>query len=201
MLATPFSVVTVQMNLWLSVLEECKSVFFLSKKINNSEVELWILLLRFCCVFHKRSLSSLLGLRGFLKPFLSPAHSWLLCFVLASLLNVTLSLLLPSFRIQYSLNVADRLADEHVLIGLYVNMLRNNPPWLVQVWLLGCSLEEQSELVTSLSKGHRTCVTRRSQRHFSTLSGAFWDVSLNVGKVLRDQRIYVLIDIRSKGKT
>uniref|UniRef100_A0A5F9C316 Dystrobrevin n=1 Tax=Oryctolagus cuniculus TaxID=9986 RepID=A0A5F9C316_RABIT len=29
--------------------------------------------------------------------------------------------------IQYSLNVADRLADEHVLIGLYVNMLRNNP--------------------------------------------------------------------------
>ncbi|XP_071064731.1 dystrobrevin alpha isoform X12 [Dasypus novemcinctus] len=30
-------------------------------------------------------------------------------------------------RIQYSLNVADRLADEHVLIGLYVNMLRNNP--------------------------------------------------------------------------
>lgn len=42
------------------------------------------------------------------------------------------SFLLPSFRIQYSLNVADRLADEHVLIGLYVNMLRNNPSWLVQ---------------------------------------------------------------------
>ncbi|CAO2593448.1 Dystrobrevin alpha, partial [Lemmus lemmus] len=33
-------------------------------------------------------------------------------------------------RIQYSLNVADRLADEHVLIGLYVNMLRNNPSML-----------------------------------------------------------------------
>ncbi|XP_045152119.1 dystrobrevin alpha isoform X3 [Echinops telfairi] len=30
-------------------------------------------------------------------------------------------------RVQYSLNVADRLADEHVLLGLYVNMLRNNP--------------------------------------------------------------------------
>ncbi|XP_045152117.1 dystrobrevin alpha isoform X1 [Echinops telfairi] len=29
--------------------------------------------------------------------------------------------------VQYSLNVADRLADEHVLLGLYVNMLRNNP--------------------------------------------------------------------------
>eukprot|EP00072_Mus_musculus_P071544 XP_017173307.1 PREDICTED: dystrobrevin alpha isoform X9 [Mus musculus] len=35
-------------------------------------------------------------------------------------------------RIQYSLNVADRLADEHVLIGLYVNMLRNNPPCMLE---------------------------------------------------------------------
>ncbi|XP_043363833.1 dystrobrevin alpha isoform X12 [Dermochelys coriacea] len=29
--------------------------------------------------------------------------------------------------LQYSLDVADRLADEHVLIGLYVNMLQSNP--------------------------------------------------------------------------
>ncbi|XP_026639228.1 dystrobrevin alpha isoform X4 [Microtus ochrogaster] len=35
-------------------------------------------------------------------------------------------------RIQYSLNVADRLADEHVLIGLYVNMLRNNPSCMLE---------------------------------------------------------------------
>ncbi|XP_051019303.1 dystrobrevin alpha isoform X2 [Acomys russatus] len=35
-------------------------------------------------------------------------------------------------RIRYSLNVADRLADEHVLIGLYVNMLRNNPPCMLE---------------------------------------------------------------------
>ncbi|XP_028630661.1 dystrobrevin alpha isoform X6 [Grammomys surdaster] len=34
--------------------------------------------------------------------------------------------------IHYSLNVADRLADEHVLIGLYVNMLRNNPPCMLE---------------------------------------------------------------------
>uniref|UniRef100_Q9D2N4-4 Isoform 4 of Dystrobrevin alpha n=1 Tax=Mus musculus TaxID=10090 RepID=Q9D2N4-4 len=34
--------------------------------------------------------------------------------------------------IQYSLNVADRLADEHVLIGLYVNMLRNDPPCMLE---------------------------------------------------------------------
>nr|XP_054527737.1 dystrobrevin alpha isoform X4 [Pan troglodytes]XP_054527738.1 dystrobrevin alpha isoform X4 [Pan troglodytes] len=34
--------------------------------------------------------------------------------------------------IQYSLNVADRLADEHVLIGLYVNMLRNNPSCMLE---------------------------------------------------------------------
>uniref|UniRef100_A0A4W2HVE4 Dystrobrevin n=1 Tax=Bos indicus x Bos taurus TaxID=30522 RepID=A0A4W2HVE4_BOBOX len=35
-------------------------------------------------------------------------------------------------RIKYSLNVADRLADEHVLIGLYVNMLRNNPSCMLE---------------------------------------------------------------------
>ncbi|KAL1773599.1 dystrobrevin alpha isoform X1 [Sigmodon hispidus] len=34
--------------------------------------------------------------------------------------------------IQYSLNVADRLADEHVLIGLYVNMLRNTPSCMLE---------------------------------------------------------------------
>ncbi|XP_032078926.1 dystrobrevin alpha isoform X1 [Thamnophis elegans] len=35
-------------------------------------------------------------------------------------------------RLQYSLDVADRLADEHVLIGLYVNMLQNNPSRLLE---------------------------------------------------------------------
>ncbi|XP_044099113.1 dystrobrevin alpha isoform X2 [Neovison vison] len=34
--------------------------------------------------------------------------------------------------IQYSLNVADRLADEHVLIGLYVDRLRNNPSCMLE---------------------------------------------------------------------
>ncbi|XP_021564558.1 dystrobrevin alpha isoform X1 [Carlito syrichta] len=34
--------------------------------------------------------------------------------------------------ILYSLNVADRLADEHVLIGLYVNMLRSNPSCMLE---------------------------------------------------------------------
>nr|XP_034373565.1 dystrobrevin alpha isoform X2 [Arvicanthis niloticus] len=45
--------------------------------------------------------------------------------------NKVLARAAPAFLkgkgIHYSLNVADRLADEHVLIGLYVNMLRNNP--------------------------------------------------------------------------
>ncbi|XP_025056864.1 dystrobrevin alpha isoform X20 [Alligator sinensis] len=35
--------------------------------------------------------------------------------------------LLKGKGLQYSLDVADRLADEHVLIGLYVNMLQSNP--------------------------------------------------------------------------
>ncbi|XP_072111489.1 dystrobrevin alpha isoform X12 [Mobula birostris] len=32
----------------------------------------------------------------------------------------------PNKRIQYSLDIADRLGDEHVLIGLYINLLLNN---------------------------------------------------------------------------
>lgn len=36
-------------------------------------------------------------------------------------------------RPNYNIDVADRLADEHVLIGLYVNLLQNNP----KTWLVG----------------------------------------------------------------
>ncbi|XP_069813727.1 dystrobrevin alpha isoform X10 [Dendropsophus ebraccatus] len=36
--------------------------------------------------------------------------------------------LLKGKGLQYSLDVADRLADEHVLIGVYANMLQNNLP-------------------------------------------------------------------------
>lgn len=39
-------------------------------------------------------------------------------------------------RLNYNLDVADRLADEHVLIGLYVNLLQNNP----KTWLVGVPL-------------------------------------------------------------
>lgn len=35
------------------------------------------------------------------------------------------------FRVQYSLDIADRLADEHILIGLYVNLLRKDRSWSV----------------------------------------------------------------------
>uniref|UniRef100_A0A8C9VGC4 Dystrobrevin n=1 Tax=Scleropages formosus TaxID=113540 RepID=A0A8C9VGC4_SCLFO len=40
-------------------------------------------------------------------------------------------------RLNYSLEVADRLADEHVLIGLYANLLQSNPT---------CMLESSSRL-------------------------------------------------------
>lgn len=49
---------------------------------------------------------------------------------------VCLAHTLPRSRLQYSLDVADRLADEHVLIGVYVNMLQSSPARLVQVWHL-----------------------------------------------------------------
>lgn len=38
-------------------------------------------------------------------------------------------------RLNYNLDVADRLADEHALIRLYVNLLQNNP----RSWLVWCA--------------------------------------------------------------
>ncbi|NXH19517.1 DTNA protein, partial [Bucco capensis] len=45
---------------------------------------------------------------------------------------------------QYSLDVADRLADEHVLIGLYVNMLQSNP---ARVLDSASRLDEEHKLI------------------------------------------------------
>ncbi|KAK2822497.1 hypothetical protein Q5P01_022562 [Channa striata] len=42
-------------------------------------------------------------------------------------LTVAAPHLLKGRGLNYNLDVADRLADEHVLIGLYVNLLQNNP--------------------------------------------------------------------------
>ncbi|XP_057253700.1 dystrobrevin alpha isoform X3 [Pezoporus wallicus] len=47
-------------------------------------------------------------------------------------------------RLQYSLDVADRLADEHVLIGLYVNMLQSNP---ARVLDSASRLDEEHKLI------------------------------------------------------
>ncbi|KAM6318471.1 dystrobrevin alpha isoform 7-T7 [Aegotheles albertisi] len=46
--------------------------------------------------------------------------------------------------LQYSLDVADRLADEHVLIGLYVNMLQSNPARLLDS---ASRLDEEHKLI------------------------------------------------------
>uniref|UniRef100_A0A8C0UVN1 Dystrobrevin n=1 Tax=Cyanistes caeruleus TaxID=156563 RepID=A0A8C0UVN1_CYACU len=47
-------------------------------------------------------------------------------------------------RLQYSLDVADRLADEHVLIGVYVNMLQSNP---TRVLDSASRLDEEHKLI------------------------------------------------------
>ncbi|XP_023776931.1 dystrobrevin alpha isoform X7 [Cyanistes caeruleus] len=46
--------------------------------------------------------------------------------------------------LQYSLDVADRLADEHVLIGVYVNMLQSNP---TRVLDSASRLDEEHKLI------------------------------------------------------
>uniref|UniRef100_A0AAY4DSK3 Dystrobrevin n=1 Tax=Denticeps clupeoides TaxID=299321 RepID=A0AAY4DSK3_9TELE len=38
---------------------------------------------------------------------------------------------LHGFRLDYTRDTADRLADEHALVGLYVNLLQSAPAWLV----------------------------------------------------------------------
>uniref|UniRef100_A0A8C3XZI5 Dystrobrevin n=1 Tax=Catharus ustulatus TaxID=91951 RepID=A0A8C3XZI5_CATUS len=50
----------------------------------------------------------------------------------------------PGYRLQYSLDVADRLADEHVLIGVYVNMLQSNP---ARVLDSASRLDEEHKLI------------------------------------------------------
>ncbi|KAK7945524.1 hypothetical protein WMY93_001252 [Mugilogobius chulae] len=53
-------------------------------------------------------------------------------------LTVTAPHLLKGRGLNYNLDVADRLADEHVLIGLYVSLLQNNPK--------SCLLERSNHL-------------------------------------------------------
>jgi len=73
-----------------------------------------------------------LYLLGFLNAFFITNSLLLTLFISVHLSYQHPFFLLPRFRIQYSLNVADRLADEHVLIGLYVNRLRNNPSCMLE---------------------------------------------------------------------
>ncbi|KAI1243366.1 hypothetical protein IHE44_0000963 [Lamprotornis superbus] len=51
---------------------------------------------------------------------------------------------LSVYPLQYSLDVADRLADEHVLIGVYVNMLQSNP---ARVLDSASRLDEEHKLI------------------------------------------------------
>lgn len=128
------------------------------------EMELWISLLGFCCGFHRPSLI-FPYLLAFLNAFfttnpLLPA----LLLLSASPPNALPS---PRFRTQYRLNVADRLADEHVLIGMYVSMLRSSPSWLVRVCLPDHPLRGQSGLLTpSLNARQSHWVPEVSLRHF-----------------------------------
>lgn len=69
-----------------------------------------------------RSLLFLLALLLF-----SPSVTCVMCNALKTL---------DCFRLNYNLGVADRLADEHALIALYVNLLQNKPStWSVGVML------------------------------------------------------------------
>ncbi|KAG9355846.1 hypothetical protein JZ751_000688 [Albula glossodonta] len=52
--------------------------------------------------------------------------------------------LLKGKGLNYSLDVADRLADEHVLIGLYVNLLHNNPTRMLES---SSRLDEEHRLI------------------------------------------------------
>ncbi|XP_064509793.1 dystrobrevin alpha isoform X8 [Pseudopipra pipra] len=71
--------------------------------------------------------------------------------------------------LQYSLDVADRLADEHVLIGLYVNMLQSNP---ARVLDSASRLDEEHKLIARYAArlAAETSSSQSQQRGASDIS-------------------------------
>ncbi|PIO39769.1 hypothetical protein AB205_0105590 [Aquarana catesbeiana] len=76
----------------------------------------------------------------------------------------------PSLRLQYSLDVADRLADEHVLIGVYANMIQNN-------------LSRMLDSPSRLDEEHRL-IARYAARLAAETSSSVSFVLSRVGKII-----------------
>eukprot|EP00075_Anas_platyrhynchos_P018677 XP_027307930.1 dystrobrevin alpha isoform X9 [Anas platyrhynchos] len=77
--------------------------------------------------------------------------------------------------LQYSLDVADRLADEHVLIGLYVNMLQSNP---ARVLDSASRLDEEHKLIARYA-ARLAAETSSSQQQQGQQRGAT-DISFTI---------------------
>ncbi|XP_066849030.1 dystrobrevin alpha isoform X9 [Anser cygnoides] len=77
--------------------------------------------------------------------------------------------------LQYSLDVADRLADEHVLIGLYVNMLQSNP---ARVLDSASRLDEEHKLIARYA-ARLAAETSSSQQQQGQQRGAA-DISFTI---------------------
>uniref|UniRef100_A0A672LDJ0 Dystrobrevin alpha-like n=1 Tax=Sinocyclocheilus grahami TaxID=75366 RepID=A0A672LDJ0_SINGR len=75
-------------------------------------------------------------------------------------------------KVQYSLDIADRLADEHILIGLYVNLLRKDRSWSTRVpadiSLCLDSNKQQRQLIAELENKNKEIlqeIQRLRQQH------------------------------------
>ncbi|XP_054035601.1 dystrobrevin alpha isoform X3 [Dryobates pubescens] len=77
--------------------------------------------------------------------------------------------------LQYSLDVADRLADEHVLIGLYVNMLQSSP---ARVLDSASRLDEEHKLIARYA-ARLAAETSSSQQQQGQQRGAS-DISFTI---------------------
>ncbi|XP_074843311.1 dystrobrevin alpha isoform X7 [Carettochelys insculpta] len=77
--------------------------------------------------------------------------------------------------LQYSLDVADRLADEHVLIGLYVNMLQSNPTRMLDS---ASRLDEEHRLIARYA-ARLAAETTASQQQQNQQRGAS-DISFTI---------------------
>uniref|UniRef100_A0A8C1QHY7 Dystrobrevin n=1 Tax=Cyprinus carpio TaxID=7962 RepID=A0A8C1QHY7_CYPCA len=76
-------------------------------------------------------------------------------------------------KVQYSLDIADRLADEHILIGLYVNLLRKDRSWSktrvpADISLCLDSNKQQRQLIAELENKNKEIlqeIQRLRQQH------------------------------------
>ncbi|KAG8133569.1 hypothetical protein E2320_011340, partial [Naja naja] len=99
--------------------------------------------------------------------------------------------------LQYSLDVADRLADEHVLIGLYVNMLQNNPSRLLDS---PNRLDEEHRLIARYA-ARLAAETTSSQPQQQPQQRGAPDISFSIDANKQQRQLIAELENKNRKKT